>query len=164
MIGQKQIIVIIGLVFAILLIVCNLNHTENNTNIVKMQNPFIKAETLDVAAQGAGFALFCPETFKDYKKTQISFIRNKLIEVTYGNAQNSINVRKSNQKKQDISGDYNHYVDVISKDLNGLTVTYKGHNDEISTAIFADDDYSYSIHARNPLTKSLVDSLILQIR
>ena len=117
---------------------------------MQIANPFVDCESLDAAAEIAGFDFTVPETVEGYPDRMIQAIANDLIQVfcTTGDMAQSdteyILLRKG-VGTEDISGDYNEYASVTEEDVNGRTVTLKGDGEQVYLATWTDGGYSYSV-------------------
>ena len=117
---------------------------------MQIANPFVDCESLDAAAEIAGFAISVPENVEGYPNRAVQAIRNDLIQVFFATgdmAQSDteyILLRKG-VGSEDISGDYNEYTSVTEQEVDGKTVTLKGDGSIIYLATWTDGDYSYSV-------------------
>jgi len=93
-----------------------------------------------------GFTFSVPESAAGLS-SRIIRAADGLIEVIYsGSGDDEVRVRKGTGA-DDISGDYNTYDEVAQSDVGGLSVTYKGADGLVSTAIWTKGAYSYSVTA-----------------
>lgn len=117
---------------------------------MQIANPFVDCDSLDAAAEIAGFELTLPEALDGYPNRTVQAIENNLIQVFCADgdmAQSDteyILLRKG-VGSEDISGDYNEYTSVTEQDVDGKTVTLKGDGSIIYLATWTDGDYSYSV-------------------
>ena len=122
-------------------------HHSANTQI---SNPFQECANLDEAAKLAGFPLTVPNA-----PTSVQVMDGTMIQADY---ENGMCIRKA-PGSEDISGDYNDYSQVETKD--GLTL--KGEGDTVSLALWTKDGYSYSVSVANALSKTDMLALIADI-
>lgn len=131
---------------------------EENTQI---PNPFIGCQTLEDAAETAGFDLAVPDTIGEYTSRTIQAVEGSMIQVFYKNADGSrIYIRKG-VGPDDISGDYNDYSETSVEEIGSLQVTMKGENGRISVAVWTSGGYVFAIGAQNaPMAMSAMRALI----
>ena len=130
---------------------------------VQIPNPFVDYETLDAAAQAAGFALTAPEMVEGYSDKLIQVMSNSMIQIIFLDSDdNRLFIRKE-AGDADISGDYNNYAEVNTVTVGEYSVTLKGDNGTVSTAIWTNDGYAYAVSADVPMTIEAMTALISQI-
>ena len=141
-----------------------LGNTDEETTSVNAQipNPWQEYKTVSEAAKATGISFSAPEKFESYNVSYVQAM-DGIIEVRYSNGSNEICVRKG-KGTDDISGDYNVYKNVSEKEIGGNTVTLKGSGDGVSSAVWTDGTYSYSIYSENELTNKLVESIVAEMR
>lgn len=130
--------------------------------VTQIANPFINCETLDDAAEIAGFYMYAPENIKGYNERKISVIENNLIQVGFYNSYTNSNSLEDDLSpdnyyivdslylrkalgNEDISGDYNSYSLIKDLDINGVTVTLKGFENTFNVAVWNSGSFSYAI-------------------
>ncbi len=125
-------------------------------------NPFVDAETLEEAAKIAGFRFNAPKSLAGYEGTKIQAIESDLIQVIYGDLEHNIYFRKGviHEGNTDISGDYNEYSDVQTKEEAGKTITVKSENGIVHVITWTEGDYCYSIQSNNGFEYDDVAELI----
>lgn len=128
----------------------------------QLANPFVQCDTLEAAAETAGFEMTAPETVEGYSEKAISAIKESLIKVSYSNGTDSLTIRKG-KSSEDISGDYNQYEENGTLDIDGLSLTIKGNDGKINVAIWSADDYSFSITSSEGLTSDQASELVKEI-
>ena len=127
---------------------------------VQIANPFVDYETLDAAAQAAGFVLTAPETVEGYSDKLIQVMSNSMVQIIFLDSDdNRLFVRKE-AGDADISGDYNNYNEVSTVTVGVYSVTLKGDNGTVSTAIWTNDGYSYAVSADVPMTVEAMTALV----
>ena len=130
---------------------------------VQIPNPFVDYETLDAAAQAAGFALTAPEMVEGYSDKLIQVMSNSMIQIIFLDSDdNRLFIRKE-AGDADISGDYNNYAEVNTVTVGEYSVTLKGDSGTVSTAIWTNDGYAYAVSADVPMTIEAMTALISQI-
>lgn len=130
---------------------------------VQIANPFVDYETLDAAAQAAGFALTAPETVEGYSDKLIQVMSNSMIQIIFFDGDdNRLFIRKE-AGDADISGDYNNYNDVSTITVGEYTVTIRGNDGMVSTAIWANDGYSYAVSADVPMSPDAMTALVAAV-
>ena len=106
-------------------------------------NPFLSCQTMDAAAQIAGFSMELPEHLQ---RSAIRAVESSMIEVTCQDGEAQITLRKG-IGTQDISGDYDSYPEITQEDINNCSVTLKGSNGKIMVATWNSDGYTYAVRA-----------------
>ncbi|MBO6259128.1 MAG: hypothetical protein J6M93_07340 [Succinivibrio sp.] len=142
---------------------CSSPNTSPSVRNIQMVNPFIKADSLQQAEEGANFTLSCPDRLREYHQVRISYIKDRLIEVVYSDGSRSLQVRKAATQTEDISGDYNRYSKTSSVLIQDTLVTLKGNDLGISTAIWAKECFSYAFTASSPVSQEFAAQLISNI-
>lgn len=99
----KSILLIISSVM-VLLSGCSCENNVREGNRAMVPNPFVSVDSVELAAEGAGFVFYCPSEVEGYSKKDISYIKNKLIQVVFRDGNKSILLRKA-KGTDDISGD-----------------------------------------------------------
>ncbi len=109
-------------------------------------NPWLDSDSLKEAEDDAGFEITIPDTYEGATQSAYRSMSGNMIEIIYKDSSDTevFRIRKSS-KTGDISGDYNVYEVEKNIDLKGLTITMKGNGDDIFTATWTKDDYSYAI-------------------
>ncbi|MGN0340356.1 MAG: hypothetical protein ACI4D0_07635 [Lachnospira sp.] len=110
----------------------------------QIANPFVYCNTIQEARDITGFGINVPEKIKGYEQPQINAFNSSMIQVSYGNADALVLIRKA-AGSEDISGDYNIYSDIFTEGVDGIVVTLKGNNGRVSLATWCSDGYSYSL-------------------
>lgn len=137
--------------------------TAPTMNTVQIPNPFTNHATLAEAVKTAGFDLAVPEKVNGSPKRNIQTMDGGMIQVFYGDEENRICIRKA-PGNEDISGDYNSYVQVTNVDINGTSVTMKGENSTIHLAVWTSGEYTYSISARAGMSNSDMSALVQLVK
>lgn len=114
-----------------------------------LANPFTDYATYAEAETAAGFKFGVPEEIGAYNKVSYRVADNaSLFEVIYSNDGNgaALTARKA-PGNWNISGDYSQYTQEVAQSLQGVNVTCLGDGESLFLAMWAVDDYSYSLGA-----------------
>ena len=114
---------------------------------VQIPNPWQECSSLEEAGKLAGFSFTAPEDVEGYTEKYIAAIENDIAEVIFSKGDNddaSLYFRKG-LGTEDISGDYNTYDTVEQQTIGDRTVTCKGNDGLLYTAIWNDGTYSYAV-------------------
>ena len=100
-----------------------------------------------------GFALECPEIYKDLKLSEIDVYNNSLIDAVYCDASDEVrmHIRKA-EGSDDISGDYSTWETETKIQAAGKTVTLKGDEGLCSLLIWTENGYSYAVSLAQGIT------------
>lgn len=120
---------------------------------VQVTNPMVQSEDLEALRSAAPFALSVPtELPEGWKVESASLIMGSLAQVVYTDGTDTITYRMA-EGTEDVSGDYNAYPWTEEADLDGVTVTLKGQQeDSVLLAVWTDGQYSYALACSAPLT------------
>ncbi|MCR5795992.1 MAG: hypothetical protein K6G61_11685 [Solobacterium sp.] len=131
---------------------------KEESTAIGMPNPIKDMATIEEAEEAAGFSFCVPVGIEGYEGRKIQIIGEDLVQAVYGDADNSIILRKSTQEG-DISGDFNEYpeADVIS--VSGMDVTVKMKDGKAYNAVWTDGTYSYAIQASEGYDPALTEML-----
>ena len=136
----------------------------NKGSQVQRPNPFVEYETLEQAAQAAGFKLTAPDAANGSDSRIFQAIANDLLEVIYRRGEEeTARIRKA-PSSDDISGDYTVYPQVSKVPVKGNQVTMSGSNDKISLAVWTDSGYTYAVSATGGISPSGMTALISAIQ
>ena len=124
----------------------------------RMANPFVRTDTINEAAAGAGFSFLAPEEIDGYSISEISYIKDSMIQIIYGNDL-EIRVRKS-VSEDDITGDYNVYNINEEKEIAGMNVNVRANADGIHTVSWTDGGYSYAFMTGYGMSDASAEALI----
>lgn len=130
----------------------------SSSESVQIPNPWVDCKTIEDAQKLAGFDFQLPETPAGYTIDHISAIENDIIQVIYRNGDKEICIRKA-AGVDDASGDYNTYDTAVTKDVDGVSVTLKGNNSEFKLAIWAYEEYAYSVSSSEALSEDAMTEL-----
>lgn len=127
---------------------------------IEIANPFITCETMDEAAQVAGFSMELPHWVQC---STIRAIESSMIEVVDQDGQEPLTLRKG-IGTQDISGDYGTYSDTTIEYVNDCTVTLKGSHDKVMVAAWNSGDYTYAVRTESGLDHDTMVSIVSEIK
>ena len=150
----KSILLIISSVM-VLLSGCSCENNVREGNRAMVPNPFVSVDSVELAAEGAGFVFYCPSEVEGYSKKDISYIKNKLIQVVFRDGNKSILLRKA-KGTDDISGDYNKYNNIDNQQVKAYSVTMKGRGDGYYVSSWSYGCFSFAVDPVNPKPR-LVD-------
>lgn len=126
---------------------------------VGVDNPFEDADSLEDAAEIAGFNVNAPDNIEGYEGTSIQAIPNDLIQIVYGDTDHNICVRKSSYDG-DVSGDYNEYPSVEEEEIRGRNVRMKSKDSKIHVVTWSDGEYNYSIQSNDGLSHTVAEKIL----
>ena len=120
--------------------------SEDGEN-AQIHNPWQACGSLEEAGKLAGFSFMAPDTVDGFSETYIAAIENEIAEVIFSNgeADDSALYFRKGMETEDISGDYNSYETVDKQTIGDRTVTCKGNDGLVYTAIWNDGTYSYAV-------------------
>lgn len=100
-----------------------------------------------------GYEVKLPQKLpQGYQADSVSLLFGELLQISYTKEDNTI-LYRTQKTSGDISGDYNIYEKVETKQINGTDVTLKSSGDLCYTAIWNDGESSYSLYSREGLTQ-----------
>ena len=126
----------------------------------------VEHETLEDAESVAGIEMTVPEDILGSKPTAfLTWYERAYIDAVYTDADgnDTARVRKA-AGDDDISGDYNNYIEVATETVGGSTVTVKGEDGRIMVAMWTDGEYSYCISVDAGLTVDELAVLIAEVK
>lgn len=88
-------------------------------------NPFVDCQTMEAAAEVAGFEYRTPEQVEVCSENKIQAVDQEMIQVIYSADENQILIRKA-PGTRNISGDYNNYQKEENITVDEMQVTLKG--------------------------------------
>ena len=131
---------------------------------IELANPFITCETMNDAAQVAGFSMELPKNLPEWvQSSTIRAVESSMIEVVYQGEQEQLTLRKG-IGTQDISGDYSVYSETSTKDINGCPVTLKGYSEKVMVATWSSGDYTYAVQAADGLDYETMVSIVSDMK
>lgn len=129
-------------------------------NPVEIPNPFLDFETMSDAAQIAGFSMELPDGMEP---CEIRAVEGSMLEVVCQSGWGAITLRKG-IGTQDISGDYSHYAQTSTEELDGCTVTLKGNNGNVMVAVWNNGSYAYAVRAEAGLEMDTMLSIVSNVK
>lgn len=134
--------------------------TEGET--VRIPNPWQECDSLEEAANIAGFPFAAPDTVEGFSQKYIAAVPNDCAQVIFHNGEDDAAevIFRKGVGEEDISGDYNVYEDVQSQQRSGQDVTVKSNGGVIYTVLWVHDGYSYAISARTGMSTEQADEWI----
>ncbi len=136
---------------------------------VQIPNPFIDCEDFKAAAMMADFSIEAPESLEGYPQRLIQVIHKEMIQVFYTDGDlaeedtKHVLLRKG-LGSEDVSGDYNEYDTVTTKEADGRTLTLKGSGDLVYLAIWTEGAYSYSVYCSAGMDADAIVTLANQLK
>lgn len=121
---------------------------------VQIPSSFIDCDSMEAAAELAGFDMTSPRT-ADF----LQVIEGSMIQAFYGEDGNDMLIRKA-IGNGDISGNYNEYAQMETAD----GVTLKGENGTFSLAIWEKGGYTYSISVGEALGQTDMLALVAAVQ
>lgn len=139
--------------------------TMSDSEAVQLPNPFQECQSLEKAAELAGFEIFVPDAVGEYSERTIRVMENKMIEVLYHKQEDDsqIAIRKS-PGSDDISGNFKQYKENCTVAVLDLQVTMMGDNGNVNTATWTDEDYSFSVKSTDSMDISTMEDLIQSVK
>lgn len=106
-----------------------------------------------------------PEKILDTKASIfLTWYNEKCIEAIYANGDEEVARVRKDEGSADISGDYNDYSSVVDREINGVSVTFKGNDGKVMLAVWAVDGCGYSISVPNGITADEMAALVGQVK
>jgi hypothetical protein len=130
--------------------------------LMQIPNPFVDYDSLEAAAKAAGFELKAPSSVEGYSEKLIQVCNGEMIQIVFMNGDDRLFIRKA-EGSADISGDYNEYSDNGTAEVDGNTVTLRGDDGKVSTAVWTSGKYTYSVSFDTPVTEEKMTALIGKI-
>ena len=121
--------------------------------------------SLAEAEAAAGIDMQIPEKILDTKASMfLTWYNEKCIEAIYANGDEEVARVRKDEGSADISGDYNDYSSVVDREINGVSVTFKGNDGKVMLAVWAVDGCGYSISVPNGITADEMAALVGQVK
>ena len=134
----------------------------NTSPDTMIANPFVDCQTMEAAAEVAGFEFRTPEQVEGISEKKIQAVDQEMIQVIYSADENQILIRKA-PRTRNISGDYNNYQKEETITVDEMQVTLKGNDGVIALATWSANDYSYSIYVSAGMAQDSIVSLVQAI-
>lgn len=136
---------------------------SNNNGLIGMPNPFVKCETMEDAAEVAGFDMTVPAKAAGCKQVWINAVKDNLIQVCYQSKSNEVRIRKARGWQENLDGDYNVYGNTQYKFIAHKLVKERG-EDRIFSVLWYSKGYTYSITATNGMKQGSVDKIVKAVQ
>lgn len=121
--------------------------------------------SLAEAEAAAGTEMQIPEKILDTKASVfLTWYNEKYIEAIYMNGDDEIARVRKDEGSTDISGDYNDYSSVVDREINGVSVTFKGSDGKVMLAVWAVDGCGYSISVPGGISADEMAELVGQVK
>lgn len=127
--------------------------------------PVENCKSINELSRRMGFKVFGLYDFPfEVTSTEYTSYFDELAQITYKGADSQIVYRQSSSaEEKDNSGDYNEYPDVITTDLDGLSLVLKGENGKYILATWYDKTFCYSISCEPGLGQAEIEHLVDEI-
>lgn len=125
----------------------------------EVANPFRACQTMEQAADAAGFSMELP-SWADGCTLRAGA---GIIEAACRWEEDQLVVRKG-LGEADISGDYRSYPQTEQRQLDGRAVTGRGEDGKVLVAVWQDEGYTYAVRSREGLSWSQLSAVIWEIR
>lgn len=114
---------------------------------VQIPSPWVELDTMEQAAEKAGFGLTLPAEAEKYAERvyQVMSAENgAMLEVLCRSGDDRLIIRKA-PGTGDISGEYTPYGQETAADVGGVAVTLRGDGGLYRLAVWSEGDYAYSL-------------------
>lgn len=133
-------------------------------NAVQRPNPFVECESLEKAAEMAGFGITAPESVPGGGgKPVIRVMEGEMLELVYQNEGQEVRIRKA-PGSGDISGDYGQYDETATVSVDEVQVQQKGSGGKVSVAVWTAGEYAYSITTSSAMTGEEAAELVRAVQ
>lgn len=137
---------------------------QESTDGVQIPNPFVDCDSLDQAAETAGFDFSVPEKTPNGDSASVfRVMKDQMIEVVYSSDAGKLTLRKA-RGGEDASGNYNSFDKVEEITVGESVVTVKGDGEKVYVATWNTGDFAFSIDAENGLTQDDVIAMISEMK
>ena len=134
---------------------------ETAEGTVQIPNPWQECDSLEDAGKIAGFSFTAPDQVEGFSEKYIAAIEDDVAQVIFSKDDDKAEITfRKGAGDQDISGDYNEYESVETRQIGEKYVTVKSTDGIIYTAVWTQDGYSYSIFARTGMTEEQMNAWI----
>ena len=128
----------------------------------QLANPFVDYATREEAGAAAGFALSAPDWLDGYDAPTVQVMNGTMLQLIFRSGDDRLVIRKA-AGGEDISGDYNSYAETKTAKINGSSVTLRGADGKVSSAVWCAGGYSYAVVSDTPLPSDVMTDLIAEI-
>lgn len=135
----------------------------------QIANPWTAFDSLEEAAQQAGFKLTVPDQLEGYSEITYQVLEGDettatLLEVLYSNEEANLSIRKA-AGSEDISGDYNTYDFSTTETLGENEVTMQGIEEgTVNLATWTAGDYTYAVSAASGISVQECTELVAEVQ
>lgn len=150
-------------ILMMILSLCSCNKPkESNTTMIA--NPFVDCQSLQEAQTIAGFSLSVPnEILVGDISYRVLNTDEKMIEIIVKEKDETITLRKS-MSKDDISGLYFDLKKETTINIKNINVTLRGFDESYVSALWRDNNYSYSLYIPSGRPSSYFEHIVSQIK
>lgn len=136
----------------------------NGADQMEIANPFLPCETMNEAAQIAGFSMELPAKVPSWAySSSIHAVESSMIEVLYEGEDQQLTVRKA-IGTENISGDYSVYSEMSTEEISGFSVTLKGSDGKVMIATWSNGGYTYAVRTAAGLEHDAMLSIVSEIK
>ena len=134
---------------------------QGNASGMMIANPWSDWSSLTEAEAVTGFPFGLPEMVDGYTADVFRTMSGTMLEIRYHSGESEICVRKQKGEGQDISGDYNVYVNSEERQQNGGSITVDSNEaGEVVRQRISFDGYSWSVVASDGLPAELAQEFL----
>jgi hypothetical protein len=137
--------------------------TTGKDENLRPANPFVTCQTIEEAADRAGFSLTAPESREGYSEKQIQAIEGEMIQIRYLSGEDEILIRKA-AAEGDISGDYTNYTVQKTVSADEKEVVLKGNDETMHLAVWSDGEFSFSAWVKGGMEEEQLLELVKNVR
>ena len=133
---------------------------SDDSDIIGMPNPFTDFDTLAEAEAQTGFDITLPDAIGSSNNKIYRAMNDEMLEVIYMKGVDETGRIRKARGSEDISGDYNEYVETETVSVGDLDVLFKGDAGLVKLAVWTNDGYAYSVSAEAGLTADEMTELV----
>ena len=159
---MKKLAVLLLCILTVVTLAACAGKSSQEEPLMQIANPVVDYESLEAAAKAAGFELKTPSSVKGFSDKLVQVCDGEMIQVIYLNGDDRLLIRKA-KGSEDISGDYNEYSDNSTVTVNGNSVTLRGDDGKVSTAVWTSGGYTYSVSFDTPVTEDEMTGIVGQV-
>ena len=131
---------------------------------IQTENRIVPVSSLEELTHAVGFSVVQIEDFP-CKVDKVSYLSywNQIAEIRYEGENQSLFFRQS-ADKSDNSGDFTDYEVVQTENIDGITITYKGHaSDALALILWRKDGFSFSVRLSHGISREECKKIYLSI-
>lgn len=141
----------------------NKNYIMQLDEPVQMPNPFIPYKNIDAAKKALSFNPSVPSYIPaGYEIDEITVMENNFLQIIYKNDKDESICYRTAVGNEDISGDYNIYVNTKTIKVGDLEVMARG-NENISVAVWNAGNLTHSIQSDKELSEKEIKDIIMSL-